>query len=300
MEPDIAQRLARVKWGDLHTVLAVSRASSIRRASAVLKTTESTVSRRVSSVESILGFAVFERTPTGMIPTVPGKQLLIHLGRAEAEVEQGLEGAVNRENKPKGIVRITSVPVLMNRVIIPASGRFLEQYSGIQLEVIGASANLSISRREADIAIRLARPSSDQIAVTKKIGTLRYGVFASKKLKKEQIENLPWLNYDRDMSGLPQAKWVASRVEELGERVSALKCNDAEHLLAAVQSGYGKAVLPTIVTERDTEFAQLVGYNSVPSREIWLMVHPNLATSKKNRVTMDWLSSCLCSKDIGI
>ena len=149
MEPDIAQRLARVKWCDLHTVLAVSRASSIRRASAVLKTTESTVSRRVSSVESILGFAVFERTPTGMIPTVPGKQLLIHLGRAEAEVEQGLEAAVNRETKPKGIVRITSVPVLMNRVIIPASGRFLEKYSGIQLEVIGASANLSISRREA-------------------------------------------------------------------------------------------------------------------------------------------------------
>ena len=296
MKPSITQRFGNIKWGDLHAVLAVSRASSIKRASVALKTTESTVSRRVSAVESILGFAVFERTPAGMIPTVPGQQLLMHLGKAEAEVEQGLETAVNQENKPTGVVRITSVPVLMNRVIIPASGKFLGQYPDIELEVIGASADLSMSRREADIAIRLARPSSDQSAVTKKIGVLRYGAFASRKLTAEQIENLPWLSYDRDMSRLPQAKWVASRVEELGEPVSALKCNDAEHLLAAVQSGYGKAVLPTIVTERDTGFIRLAEYDSVPEREIWLMVHPNVVTSKKIRVAIDWLSFCLCSK----
>lgn len=296
MQPSIAQRLRAIRWGDLHTVLVVSRASSIKKAAVELRTTESTVSRRVSAVEAMLAFHVFERTPMGMIPTVAGEQLLMHLGRAEAEVEQGLETAVNQESKPKGVVRITSVPVLMNRVIIPASREFLTQYPDIELEVIGAPADLSMSRREADIAIRLARPLSEQSAVTKKIGVLKYGVFALKESVGEDGANLPWLTYDHEMSRLPQAKWVASRVEKLGEPMSTLKCNDAEHLRMAVQAGFGKAVLPMIVTERSEDFAQLEEYSGIPSREIWLMVHPNVVTSKKIRVTMDWLSCCLCRR----
>lgn len=293
MQPSIAQKFGAIKWSDLHTVLIVSRAASIKKASVKLKTTESTISRRISAVEEILGFDVFERTPMGMIPTVSGEQLLMHLSRAEVEVEQGFETSAHQESKPRGIVRITSVPLLMNRVIIPASRDFLAQYPDIELEVVGASADLSMSRREADIAIRLARPTRDQSAVTKKIGVLRYGVFASKAALAKSGTNLPWLTYDRDMSRLPQAKWVASRVEKLDEPMSALKCNDAEHLLMAMQAGFGKAVLPAIVANSNESLKHLVEYDGVPSREIWLMVHPNVVNSKTIRVTMDWLSCCL-------
>ena len=292
MQPSIAQNLSTIKWGDLHTVLVVSRASSIKKASVQLKTTESTVSRRVRAVEAILGFDVFERTPMGMVPTAAGQQLLTHLGRAEAEVEQGLETSKNQENKPEGVVRITSVPILMNRVIIPASGQFLTQYPGIELEVIGASADLSMSRREADVAIRLARPSSDQSAVTRRIGTLKYGVFVSKSVASEKRQALPWLNYDRDMSKLPQARWITSRVAKSADIESSLKSNDAEHLLMAAKSGYGKAVLPNIVVGSDSQLIQLCEYDDVPSRELWLMVHPNVVATKKIRLTIEWLSSC--------
>lgn len=296
MQPSIARQIGKIKWSDLHTVLVVFRASSIKRASSELNTTESTISRRVSAVETILGFDVFERTPVGMFPTTPGTQLLKHLERAEAEVERGLESAVNQENNPKGLVRITSVPVLISRVIIPASKAFLEQFPEIELETIGIPADLSMSRREADIAVRLARPSRDQSAVTKKLGTLDYGVFASTACDAGQIESLPWLTYDREMTSLPQAKWVASRVKKEGEPLSSLRCNDAEHLLMAVQSGCGKAVLPEIVVRHNPQLKRLGSYVGVPSREMWVMVHPNVVSAKRVRVTMDWLERSLCPK----
>lgn len=294
MQSSVAQRLNAIKWSDLHTVLIVFRASSIKKASADLKTTESTVSRRVSAVESILGFDVFERTPLGMFPTTPGTQLLRYLERAEAEVEHGLEAASIQENIPNGLVRITSVPVLMSRVIIPASKAFLEKFPEIELETIAAPADLSMSRREADIAVRLARPSSDHSAVTKKLGILDYSVFASAAFNSEEVKALPWLTYDRKMSSLPQARWVASWAQMTGEPLSPLRCNDAEQLLMAVQGGSGKAVLPTIIARHNPQLKRLGIYSDVPSREMWFMVHPNVVTSKRIRITMDWLERTLC------
>ena len=155
MQCPIARNRAGAHWADLFCVLVVARSKSIKKAAAQLGVTESTVSRRVRRVEAALGLSIFERTPTGMAVSTAGEKLVQHLTRAEIEVEGGLEKATNQQNAPKGQVRLTSVPILINHLIIPAAKRLIADYPKIELELVGLPADLSLMRREADIAVRL-------------------------------------------------------------------------------------------------------------------------------------------------
>lgn len=71
-----------------------------------------------------------------------------------------------------------------------------------------------------------------------------------------------------------------------------MRCNDAEQILIAAQCGHGKAVLPCQIADSQVNLVRLPQYQDVPSREIWLLAHPNVVSSKKIRVTMEWLTTC--------
>ncbi|WP_248304782.1 LysR family transcriptional regulator [Breoghania sp. L-A4] len=280
---------AKLNWSDLRIVLAVARAASIKGAAQHLNMTESTISRHISAAEASLNVHLFERTPTGMRMTAACEDLAEHLSRAEAELEAGLEAAANRHGTAAGILRMTTVPTLMNHVIIPAVPAFLRRYPRVELELIGLPADLSMMRREADLAVRLSRPTSDMGALTRSLGQLEYGVYAGARRKGSHAETLPWITYEKGMAGLPQAKWIAQRASRHGEAIGALRCNDADGLIAALRAGSGKTLLPRIVAANVPDLEELRGHDGLPSRELWLLVHPNLAITKRTRVAIDWL-----------
>ncbi len=300
MQAVIARNWKSVKWSNLHCVLIVANAKSIKKAAVQLKTTESTVSRRVSNIESALGFSIFERTPMGVVLTKAGEKLVQHLTRAEAEVEAGLEEAINQQNAPKGRIRLTTVPTLMNYLLIPATKRFFTRYPEIELELVGLAADLSMMRREADIAIRLARPSSDLNAVTRRLGAIEYGVFTSTTAISNTDKSVlqPWVTYEKDMSQLPQAKWIEKRTQESNESISMLRCNDADGLIQALRNDLGRSLLPKLVASNIPDLEELPGYDNLPSREIWLLVHPNVIMTKRIRVVIDWLQEIFRSSKI--
>jgi DNA-binding transcriptional LysR family regulator len=291
MQQYIAKSLPHINWSDLHIVLTVARAKSVRKAAILLKTTESTVSRHISAVESSLGFSIFERTPIGMVETTAGERLVQRLARAEVEIETGLEKAVNQENAPKGKVRLTTVPVLMNHLIIPAAKDFFVLYPEVELELVGLPLNLSMMRRETDIAIRMARPSSELEVITQRIGHLEYAVFSKATANFEPSKNrrIPWVTYEESMACLPQAKWIAKRAQEKNEPISMLRCNDADGLVQAIRSEMGKTLLPKLIARNISDLKEIPNYDDLPSRELWLIIHPNIAKTKRIRVLIDWL-----------
>ena len=282
----------KVNWNDLQIALTVARAGSIKRAAANLKTTESTISRHITSVEKSLGYSLFERSPTGMFLTPAGEKLVQHLSRAEAQVETGIKKATHQQNSAVGKIRITAVPILMNHVIIPAARDFLSRYPDIELELLGLPADLSIMRREADIAVRLAQPSLELEAVTRRLTCLEYAVYANEAFcsDADEIELLPWITYEKDMVDLPQAKWIKERARKKGDPISALRCNDADGLIGAILSGLGKTILPRISADKIPSLTELSGFDKIPARELWLLIHPNVATDKRTRVAIDWLN----------
>jgi len=275
-----------VSWNDLRYVLAVARTGMLSSAAARLRVDPTTVSRRIVRAASILNSRLFYRSGGRMLPTEAGQMVIAHAERIELEVDRLKTTVAHADAAIAGSVRVTSVPILVNRVLIPALPELHSKNPLLQLELIADSANLSLTRRDADIAVRLARPHKEQSVVARRLGQLDYAVFGPSG---QIARGLPWITYERGMAALPQAAWIARAVKQGQADRSNLTVNDAEAVLQAIAAGLGKSLLPCAIGERVKGLSRLGGRRPVLSREIWLLVHPELRHLGRIRAVTDWL-----------
>jgi DNA-binding transcriptional LysR family regulator len=191
-----------------------------------------------------------------------------------------------------GTVRVTSVPIIVNRVLVPAAQTLLNHHPELQLELVGDARDLSLTRREADLALRLARPKTGGIKVTaRRIGTLHYDVYTCASCSARDAKMLPWVTYDEAMAHLPQARWIATTAVRNEERIAALHVNDAEAVLEAVIAGVGRSLLPCVVADRDSRLRRRGGRRRRPalSRELWLLTHSELRRLGRIEAVVEWI-----------
>lgn len=273
-----------MNWDDLRFVLAVARVSSLAAAARRLQVDQTTVSRRLASLERSTGTKLFQREQGRLVPTEFGECAAARAERVESEMialESDLTGA---DTLPEGRVRVTSVPIVMNRLLIPKLGILARQYPKLTLELISEPRNLSLTKRDADIAVRLARPITGS-ALCRRIGSLPYSVFGPRR---GDIQSLPWLTYTEDYAHLPQARWIAANRAAAEDR--HVLANDAESLLQAVSAGLGRSLLPDFLGEADTRVKR-VSSSPVLEREVWLLVHPDARHLPRIAVVIDWLQN---------
>lgn len=284
---------ARVDWRALRITAEVAKTGSLKRAATNLNLTESTVSRYVTALEKQLGVVLFERSSGGMTLTDPGERLIRRLYQAEAQVEAGLESAIERQSTAEGNVRLTAVPIIANRVLARQAPDLISKYPDLELELIGIPTDLSMLRREADVALRLARPAKEMDALTRKIGVLEYSVYMLRDEASNRPftdpKDVPWVTYGHRMSNLPHAKWLEDFGKKSGETASNLKFHDAEGLISAALAGTGKVLLPRIVADKIAELVELSGYDALPKRDVWLLIHPNIANTERVQVVVSWV-----------
>lgn len=282
-----------IDWNDLRYVLALARGRSFAAAGRELGTDATTVGRRLRILEQRLGTALFQRDAGGtMLPTPTGEIASARAEAIEAEV-MALSGALEAADPMAlGRVRLTAPPSFINRLLIPAAPGLLPHHPGLQLELIGDSRNFNLTRREADMALRLARPAdmTNGKVVARRIATLDYAVYVAAG-QQAQVENLPWLVYEEAMAHLPHARWIAAQAEKSG-RVGALAVNDAESLLQAAIAGLGRALLPKILAEGIEGLCRVEpGDKNLPVREVWLLVHAELRHLARIRAVSGWLDT---------
>lgn len=270
-------------WSDLRYVLAAARCGSLAAAGRRLGVNESTVARRLARAEEHLGARLFERSVGALHVTEAGRSVIAGAERVELEV-QGLQGAVaGADRVAAGVVRLTSVPLVVNRILVPALPPLLRAHRQLRVELVAEPRDLSLTRREADIALRLARPSREARAVARRIGRLDYAVYEPVRRRPGP---LPWITYEDGMADLPQWRWIAGRIED---GTPPVLVNDAEAILQAVKAGIGKSLLPVAVADREPGLRRCGGEPPPVSRELWLMVHPELRDLTRIRVVADWL-----------
>jgi DNA-binding transcriptional LysR family regulator len=281
-------------WNDLRYVLAIHRGRSFAGAARLLSTDPTTVARRLRTLEEALAVKLFARGSEGRLdPTEAGEGAVERAEAIEEEVGR-LTASVGGGRGATGTVRVTAVPVLVNRVLIPAARHLLTGQPGVTLELISDARDLNLTRREADIAVRLAAPGREvgSRIVAQRIGSLRYAAYVASHIA-ERASKLPWLTYDSSNAHLPQARWTARTVER-GGTASRLLVNDAEAVLQAVLSGSGRALLPCLIADRLPALTVLPDSADVLSREIWLLSHPDLRPLARVAATLDWLRGVLC------
>ncbi len=275
-------------WNDLRFVLAVVRSQSLAGAARRLGVNESTVGRRIARAERRLGARLFERSQGQLHPTEAGAAVVAGAERVELEV-QALEGAVSGADRlAAGTVRVTSVPIVVNRLLVPALPPLLSAHPQLEVELIAEPRDLSLTKREADIALRLARPQKELRAVARRVGRLDYAVYGPRRKSRKA---LPWITFEDGMADLPQWRWIAERASRDGERSAPVFVNDAEAILQSVNAGLGRSLLPVAIADREPGLVRLEAGPPPLSRELWLMVHPELRELTRMRVVMDWLAS---------
>jgi DNA-binding transcriptional LysR family regulator len=179
-----------LSWNDLRYLLAVARTRTLASAAARLRMDPTTVSRRIARAAAILGSRLFHRSGGLLLPTEIGQMVIAHAERIELEVDKLKNAATDAAATISGGVRVTSVPILVNRVLIPALPALQRAQPLLQLELIAEPMNLSLTRRDADIAVRLARPHKEQGVFARRIGQLDYAVFVPSG---EKFCDLPWI-----------------------------------------------------------------------------------------------------------
>ncbi len=269
-----------INWNDLRVALAVCREGTLGGAGRVLGVDQTTVTRRLTALERGLGARLFERREGRLVPTAAGEQVIDRAERAEAELAALERDVAGRDARPGGQVRVTAVPTLANRLLAPNAGALFDRFPDLRLDLIAEPALLSVTRREADIAIRLARPDEDAM-IARRMGSMLYAVYARRGL---DAASLPWITYEDSFSGIPQARWIA---REGKKPLSPLKVNDGEPILQAARQGLGRTLLPVFVGDADPKLQKLSG--PVTGRDVWLVVHPHVRRSARVEAAVDWI-----------
>ena len=135
-------------------------------------------------------------------------------------------------------MRLTSVPIIINRLLAPTLPQLLDGNPHLQLELIADQNDYSLTRREADMAIRLARPRYGGHKVkTRLIGELHY--FAYRAVGADDIASNRWIAYDDTSAHLPQARWIEAQAGANRNRPVSIRVNDNEAAYQAVLAGQG-------------------------------------------------------------
>jgi DNA-binding transcriptional LysR family regulator len=229
-----------------------------------------------------------------MRPTQAGEVAAKRAEAMETEAGRLVEAVKGADTVASGTVRVTAVPILVNRVLVPTAGELTALHPQLRLELVAESRGLSLPHREADIALRLARPGDDagKRVLARRIGTLTYAAYAS-TAKAVDHANLPWLTYEDGMAHLPQAGWIAEAARK-GAGTAAIAMNDAEAILQAVKAGLGRSLLPCIVADQMPDLVRLpIGDTAPPWREMWLLTHPDLRHLTRITVVLDWMEKVI-------
>jgi DNA-binding transcriptional LysR family regulator len=271
-------------WDDLRFFAELVRQGSLSATARRLRTDHSTVARRISNLEVALGMKLFDRLPRGYVLTAEGERMAERVGVLE-EAVFSIERLGGGKSIIEGQVRLSAPPALASQWLIPRLVDLRRRHPGLVLDVVGAAAAASLTRREADLALRLSRPDDGGL-IARKLGVLGYGLYGARSyLNKVAEKDWSFLAYDDELEHSPQQRWLA-RVA--AGRTIALLTNDLASLVSGVRAGLGVAALPHVLAEKERAVS-CVAQGPEASRELWLVLHPDLSRSARVRAVMEHL-----------
>jgi DNA-binding transcriptional LysR family regulator len=276
----------RLQWDDIRYFLELARVGSLSGAARKLSVEHSTVARRIEALEQSLEVRLFDRLPKGWSLTPEGETLARQARRLDDEAQAFSRAAVGVSSL-KGTVRISAPPVLASHLLVPRLAAMRPQWMNIDLEVIGESRDANLARGEADLAIRMSRPTAPGL-VARCIGEMGYGLYAANGYADRSQAEWEFLGYDENLGQVPQQRWLN---QIAGDRRFAFRSNDLAALLHAARAGLGIAALPCFLAGHDPELCLLSDHPCSTVRQLWLVMHPDVKRSPRVRLVADLLVS---------
>ncbi|WP_299505027.1 LysR family transcriptional regulator [uncultured Roseobacter sp.] len=279
-------------WNDLRILLALARAQSLSGAATLLGVNATTVSRRLKMLEDGAGVALLIRERDGTVGlTESGQMLANHADAMERHAIQA-EAALGQDTVLSGTVRLTASPFLLNRFVIPGLSDFTTAHPALQVSLVPDNRNLSLTRREVDLAIRFGEPKEGGDAVlTQRLGRVMFSAFTATAFADVPMGDRPWLGYESVARHLPQASWTEMLAKATGGRLSSLLMHDLEAAYETTLHMPVRAVLPDAVARNAPQLERLEDQLAQDmNRDVWLMRHRDTRGMPRMEAMVDWLT----------
>lgn len=272
----VQKRTAPLDWDDLRFFVELARVGSLSAAARALRVSHATVGRRIAALEAVIGHALFDRRADGYVLTAEG-QAVLDLAAGMDEQAHAILRRAGRDAGLTGTVRLTVTEALGERFLVPHLAEFRRRHPAIDLEMMTGHRTLSLARREADLAIRLARPEAGEL-VTRRLSSIAYGLYAASGAADAVV------GFDDSLAHVPEMRWLARHAA--GCRF-AFRSNSLPAQLAAARAGFGRVLLPCWLAEAEPGLLPVDPPAPPPEREAWLVVHRDLKEVPRVRALID-------------
>jgi DNA-binding transcriptional LysR family regulator len=277
-----------LSWDEFRLVKSVAEARSLVGAAELLGVNHSTVFRRLAAVEAAVGARLFERARSGYEPTAAGEEM-IALATTMAESVQEFERRVaGRDVKPTGELTVTTPEAIGQHFMPTIVAQFQTLNPGVVVELILSDQPLNLSRRDADIAIRMTNDPPETL-VGRRICTGRWGVYCRRELTaelgSEAFGSVAFIGLGDNFGPVPARRWIETNISP-GRLVA--KANSAHCMLQLALQGFGATLLPCFLGDRRPDLVRLSYLLPELDTGLWMLTHSDLRRSARVRAFMDF------------
>jgi len=295
-----SNRDSNFDWDKLRIFHAVAEAGSFTHAGHELGLSQSAVSRQISALESELAVTLYHRHARGLILTEQGEMLYRTAHDVFTKLAAARARLTDSRDKPSGDLRVSTTVGLGTIWLTPRLREFTELYPQIRVELLLTDEELDLGMREADVAIRLRRPTQPDL-VQRKLFTVHNHAYASADYvhnhglpqSADELDNHKILAFGPVPSFLDDLSWLERFGRAPGDppRESAFRINSIYGLRRAVEAGLGIGVLPDYIVGDDSKLIRLQLAEEGPAIDTYFVYPEEMRNSKRIAVFRDFVVS---------
>lgn len=281
-------------WSDLQVFLAIARAGQMGRAGAALGMDPTTTSRRLRRLEAALGETLFEQTREGQVLTEAGERLLAKVeAMAQAAMAISEGGSASAGGQLSGTLRISASEGFGSWFLAAHVPDFVRAHPALTLDLVANSGFLSLSKREADIAVMLSRPKAGPV-IARKLSDYSLRLYASEgylglagmpQAPADLLKGHSLVGYIPDLLYAPELRYLDELQPGLAPTLRSSSINAQHHLIAA---GAGIGVLPCFMGDADVGLVPVLPGRRI-TRSFWLVTHKDTHQLARIRAGRDWI-----------
>ena len=285
--------LSSLDWSLVQSFLAVAQEGSLSAAARKSGQSQPTIGRHIKSLEAQFNVPLFKRVSRGYELTEVGQNLLRPAQEMHRAALNLNLSAAGQSTELTGTVRITASDLVAHHLLPPIIAKMRTEHPGILIDVVASNSSDNLLYREADIAVRMYRPTQLDV-ITRHLGGLAMGVYGAKSYFEEHgrpqtAEDLfqhAFVGYDRDdqiIRGMREMGWPATR------EMFQTRCDDQAVYWQLVCAGCGLGITQRSIGDQKIGVEQVVPDLPIPKLPVWLTAHEALRQTPRIRVIWDHL-----------
>jgi DNA-binding transcriptional LysR family regulator len=272
----IAATQYQLTAADLDVLLALVRAGNLAEAGKRVGADPSTIFRSVQRIEKQLGQALFTRSRKGYFASDLALRIVGHAEKIEAELEAARAVSLGTHNEVSGLVRLTTLDAVLYNVLMPHLPALAALHPRLQLELMASHQVASLSKRDADIAIRATHKPPEHL-VGHHLGRAHFAIYGASKLFKgrrapKPLDEYDWVSMDEAVPEDPAVKW---RRKNYPKVVPRYRVDSLVAVGEAVRAGLGIGAMSTYKARHDPSLRALTPELENCSADVWVLTHPD-------------------------